>query len=137
MAAVTVQMQQKSSTTTEGQVRGHSVLIDRPESKGGSDEGAMGGELLLMSLGGCFMSNLLEIIRTREASIHNVQIDVVGQLEGTPARFTAIDMQIRAHYDDTAQMQKFVIMAERGCIVANSIGAAIELTFTVLDSEAV
>ena len=79
MAAVTVQMQQKSSTTTEGQVRGHSVLIDRPVSKGGSDEGAMGGELLLMSLGGCFMSNLLEIIRTREASIHNVQIDVVGQ----------------------------------------------------------
>ena len=135
--AVTVQMQQKSPTTTEGRVRGHRVLIDRPESKGGTDEGAMGGELLLMSLGGCFMSNLLEIIRTREASIDNVQIDVAGELEGTPARFTAIEMRIQADYDDRAQMEKFVLMAERGCIVANSIGSAINLTFTVVGSETV
>lgn len=128
---VTVHMKQVSPYTTEGIVRDHTVLIDRPESKGGTDKGAMGGEMLLVALGGCFMSNLLEIVRTRQAHIHDIQIEVVGTLEGTPPRFSAIEMHISAQHDDHAQLQKFVIMAERGCIVANSIGPAIDLTFNV------
>ena len=40
-------------------VRGHRLTIDRPQAKGGQDKGPMGGEALLMGLGGCFMSNLL------------------------------------------------------------------------------
>ncbi|MEM6527212.1 MAG: hypothetical protein AAF653_02900 [Chloroflexota bacterium] len=65
-----------------------------------------------------------------------VNIDVVGMLEGTPPRFTAIEMQIGASYGDREQIGKFVAMAERGCIVANSIGPAIDLTFTVLEPDA-
>ncbi|MEM8665738.1 MAG: OsmC family peroxiredoxin, partial [Pseudomonadota bacterium] len=60
---------QVSPYTTEANTRGHVTLIDRPEAKGGTDRGAMGGEHLLVALGGCFMSNLLEIVRTREAAI--------------------------------------------------------------------
>ncbi|MEL6149537.1 MAG: OsmC family protein, partial [Chloroflexota bacterium] len=123
--------------TTEGSTRNHTVIIDRPEAKGGTDKGMMGGEMLLVALGGCFNSNLLEIIRNRESGITDVNIDVVGTLEGTPPRFTAIEMQIAANYDDRTEIEKFVTMAERGCIVANSIGPAIDLTFTVLEPDAV
>lgn len=132
---VTVHMKQVSPYTTEGNVRDHSVLIDRPESKGGTDQGAMGGEMLLVALGGCFMSNLLEIVRTREANISDINIEVIGTLDGAPARFTAIEMQITAQHDDSEQLEKFVTMAERGCIVANSIGPAIDLTFNILSPE--
>lgn len=132
---VTVHVKQQSLTTTEGIARDHHVLIDRPESKDGTDKGAMGGELLLLSLGGCFMSNLLEIVRTREANISDIGIEINGTLDGTPKHFTAIEMRISAQYDDPAQMQKFVTMAERGCIVANSIGSAIDLSFVVLDAQ--
>ncbi len=134
---VTVHMKQLSPYTTEGATRTHTVLVDRPEAKGGTDKGMMGGEMLLVALGGCFNSNLLEIIRNREANITDVNIDVVGTLDGTPARFTAIEMQISANYDDRETMEKFVTMAERGCIVANSIGPAIDLTFTVQEPDAV
>ena len=33
--------------------------MDRPEAKGGQNKGPMGGEAMLMGLGGCFMSNPL------------------------------------------------------------------------------
>lgn len=132
MPAITVKMKQTSPTATEGAVRGHLVNIDRPEAKGGTDTGAMGGELLLMSLGGCFMSNLLEAVRTREAAVSDIKIDVVGNLEGTPPRFTAIEMQIAAVHQDTALLEKLVTISERSCIVANSIKDAIDLTFTIV-----
>ncbi len=134
---VSINVKQVSPFTTEATVRTHTTLIDRPESKGGTDRGPMGGEMLLVALGGCFMSNLLEVVRTREANISDIAIDVVGDLEGTPARFTAIEMRISATHDDRDQLEKFITMAERGCIVANSIGPAINLTFTIVESDAV
>ena len=75
---VQVEVNQVGRATSEGVVRGHRVLIDRPEAKGGDDRGAMGGELLLVSLAGCFMSNLLAAIRERDADISNVRTQVSG-----------------------------------------------------------
>ena len=60
----------------------------------------MGGELLLMSLGGCFMSNLLAAIRAREAEVANVRIRISGTLESAPPHFSAIEMKITADYSD-------------------------------------
>jgi len=132
--AITVNVKQISPYTTEGTVRDHTVLIDRPEAKGGTDRGAMGGEMLLVSLGGCFMSNLLEIVRTREADISGINVEIVGNLEGTPPHYTSIELQISASGGDFGDLEKYVTMAERGCIVANSIKAAIDLSFTVSEA---
>jgi putative redox protein len=132
MPEIRVNIKQISSTTTEGTIRNHTVLVDRPEAKGGTDRGAMGGELLLVSLGGCFMSNLLEIIRTRDAAIRNVSIDISGTLESAPQRYSAIEMQISAEHDDRETLEKYVTMAERACIVANTLAPAVKLTLTVV-----
>lgn len=129
--AISVNLRQISPTTTEAEVRGHTTLIDRPEAKGGSDRGAMGGEHLLVALGGCFMSNLLEIVRTREAAISDIHVAVSGTLEGTPPRYTEIALAISGQTDDFAQLEKFVLMAERGCIVANTLKDAVKLSFQV------
>ncbi len=82
------------------------------------------------------MSNLLEAIRTREAAISDVSIDVAGTLEGAPAHFTAIDMNISASYDDADLIQKLVTISERSCIVANSIKRAVDLRFNILATAA-
>ena len=58
MAEVTLGVVQISESAAEGTARNHKAFIDRPEAKGGSDKGPMGGEFFLMGLGGCFMSNL-------------------------------------------------------------------------------
>ncbi|MCB0171522.1 MAG: OsmC family protein [Anaerolineae bacterium] len=128
---INVQVKQTSSTASEGFIRQHAVKIDRPEAKGGTDEGAMGGELLLVSLGGCFISNLLAAIRAREAAVSNVDITITGTLESAPPRFSAVQMNIAADYDDRDLMEKLVTISERGCIVANTLKHAVDLSISV------
>ena len=91
----------------------------------------MGGELLLASLAGCFMSNLLAAISAREAAIENVCTHVTGTLDGTPTRFTAIAMEVSGEGADLDQLGKLVTIAERGCIVANTLRHAVELSVSV------
>ena len=132
---VSVRVNQTSPTTSEATIRRHRVLIDRPEAKGGADEGAMGGELLLASLGGCFMSTLLAAVKAREtderSKVENVRLEVLGTLDGSPTRFTSIQMNVSADYADEAALHKLVTIAERSCIVANTLKSAVELSVKV------
>ena len=92
-----VRVEQDGASSAVGIVRTHRVAIDRPIAKGGTDKGPLGGEYLLVSLGGCFMSNLLAAIRAREAPgvhISNVRIAVTATVEGTPDRVTAMTMTV-------------------------------------------
>lgn len=125
---VNVKVDQIGRTTSEATIRQHKVLIDRPEAKGGEDRGAMGGELLLASLGGCFMSTLLAAIKAREADVSDVHLDISGNLEGSPARFSAIEMTVTAAYGDEEVMRKLITIAERSCIVSNTLKDAVDLS---------
>ncbi|MEX1020046.1 MAG: OsmC family protein [Litorilinea sp.] len=131
MSTISVRLHQVRPTTAEVTIRDHKLLIDRPESKGGGNWGAMGGELLLASLGGCFMSNLFEVVRSREAPVQKIQTTVTGTLEGTPPRFTAIELHVTADYPDEAEFQKFVTISERACIVANTLKPAVAITIQI------
>ncbi len=120
-------VKQVSESTSEGSARGHRVLCDRPAAKGGSDAGAMGGELFLIGLGGCFLSNLLAAIKARNVEIGDVEVQMTALLDGTPPRFTEISLNVSGHFSDRAEMEKLVVIAERGCIVANTIKDAVTL----------
>ena len=137
MPVISVAVAQTGEISSEATIRQHSLAVDRPEAKGGTDKGPMGGELLLAALGGCFMSTLLAAIKAREAQVDNVDIKVDGTLEGNPSHFTAIEMIIEANFDDGEQMAKLVTIAERSCIVANSIKGAIDLLIRVRPKETV
>lgn len=128
-AAVQVRVEQISDTACQGKARGHGVVMDRPEEKGGENRGPMGGETLLMALGGCFMSNLLAAAKARETALDNVVLEISGQLGGSPARFERVTVQIRSGLEDRPLMEKLVTIAERGCIVANTLkqGLAVEM----------
>jgi putative redox protein len=91
----------------------------------------MGGELLLMSLGGCFMSNLLAAIAARSATVSDVHITLTATLDGSPERFDAIAMLVKARYSDPELMQKLVAIAERGCIVTNTLKSALVITIAL------
>jgi putative redox protein len=135
MNTVNVTVKQISPTTSQGVMRQHTVLIDRTEAKGGIDAGPMGGELLLTAIGGCFMSNLLEIFRRRDIPIHDAVVDVIGTTEGTPARYTTVDMRVSGTYPDSAAFQKWVEMAERACIVANTLRPAVTIKISVVANQ--
>jgi putative redox protein len=125
---ITATVTQTGPSSSEIAIRGHRVAVDRPEAKGGTDTGPMGGELLLGALGGCFMSTLLAAIAVREVGVSEVVATVAGTLEDAPSRFTAVTVHVRARCADADALAKLVAMAERGCIVANTLRGAVALT---------
>ncbi len=123
-----IQIRQSSASTSEAEIRQHKLLIDRPAAKGGEDQGPMGGELFLASIGGCFMSTLLAAIKAREADVTEVQAEVIGTLVDSPTRFSAVEVRVSAKCSDRALLEKLVEIAERGCIVVNTLRGKLELT---------
>lgn len=123
---VTVTRVQQSSTS-EGAIREHRVLIDRPADKGGQDRGPMGGELLLAALGGCFMSNLIAAAVARSVTVEDFTVVVRGTLAAAPPRVASIEMEVRGRAGDLAALDKLVTIAERACIVHNTLLPAVPI----------
>ena len=116
-----VVLQQVSPSATEATMGNHHVVVDRPVAKGGSDVGPMGGQLFLSAVGGCFMSNVLAAIKARNAAISNVSAEVTGSIVDSPARFAAIDVNVTAEQGDQTELEHIVTIADRGCIMMNTL----------------
>src|ERR1700681_3450418 len=114
-------LRQISASASEAKMGRHQGLIDRPASKGGSDAGPMGGELFLAAVGGCFMSNLLAAIKAREAEISDVRLEVLGSIADSPARFAGLELRIGAESRDAELLERVVEIADRGCIMMNTL----------------
>ena len=133
MPTILVNVDQLDHSSSRGEVRGHSLVMDRPEAKGGQDKGPMGGEALLMGLGGCFMSNLLAAAKAREVGIANARAEIAGELSDGPMRYSAILMRVSADCQPADALEKLVTIAERGCIAANTLRNAVDLTIECSD----
>lgn len=132
MATATVKVEQIGSTSSRGDARGHQMVMDRPEAKGGTNAGMMGGEALLTGLGGCFMSNLLAAAKARDVKISQARADIEGDMADAPTRFSAIRMSVSALCEPPEELEKLVTVAERGCIAANTLRPAVNLTIKVV-----
>lgn len=128
MPTVHASVTQLDHSASSAEARGHRLTIDRPQAKGGQDKGPMGGEAMLMGLGGCFMSNLLAAAKARDVVLRDVKVEIAGELADAPSRYVAIHMTVSGNCEPPDQLRKLVTISERGCIVANTIGAAVELT---------
>lgn len=128
---ISVDVEQIGPSTGSAAARSHTVFVDRPIDKGGSDRGPLGGEYLLIALGGCFLSTLLAAARTRDADVSNLRVSVVGTIGGVPERFESMAVRVAARYSDADLMQKLVAMSERGCLVTNTLKNAVTLEVTL------
>jgi putative redox protein len=128
---LSVEVEQIGASTGSATARSHTVMVDRPVEKGGDDRGPLGGEYLLVSLGGCFLSTLLAAVRTREADVSNVRVSVTGTIGGVPERFEAMALRVSATYADADLMRKLIAIAERGCLVTNTLNTAVAISVTV------
>ena len=77
------------------------------------------------------MSNLLAAIQSREAEVSNVNLTISGTLEAAPPHFSAVEMTVSADHGDKERMEKLVTIAERGCIVANTLKESVELSINL------
>ena len=134
MPTIHATVTQTDHSASLADVRGHRLTIDRPLAKGGQDKGPMGGEALLMGLGGCFMSNLLAAAIARDVKIANARAEIQGDLVDGPARYAAIRMRVRADCEPAGELSKLVLIADRGCIVANTLRNALDLSVECVDA---
>ena len=125
---VSVEIDQVGPSTGSATARSHTVLVDRPVEKGGSDRGPLGGEYLLISLGGCFLSTLLAAVRTRDADVSDISVSVTGTIGGVPERFESMALRVSARYNDEDLMRKLIALSERGCLVTNTLKDAVVIT---------
>lgn len=128
---IKVSLRQVSASTSEAVMGKHQVLIDRPEAKGGTDAGPMGGQLFLSALGGCFMSNLLAAMKARNTDVANVRTEVTGTIVDSPARFIAVDVHVTAECGDPEELQHLVQIADRGCIMMNTLRDKLDVKIRV------
>jgi putative redox protein len=126
-----VEIRQISASASEAAIGGHRVVIDRPAAKGGSDSGPMGGELFLAAVGGCFMSNLLAAIKARDAKVSGARTEVIGTIADSPARFSAVELLVTADSPDRELLEKLVEIADRGCVMMNTLRGMIDLRVRV------
>ena len=129
-------LEQDGPSTSKATVRSHTVFVDRPAAKGGADRGPLGGEYLLVALGGCFSSHLLAAIRAREAPVTGVRVAVDGTLDGSPERFTAFEVSVDATCSDRDLLEKLVAIAERACQVIATLRQSTPVAVTVRSSAA-
>ncbi|WP_037340167.1 OsmC family protein [Saccharospirillum impatiens] len=121
MAEITVQLTRAGTTASEARIREHNLVMDRPTEKGGENAGPMGGEALLAALGGCFMSNLVAAAQAREVELGEIDVRIIGTIAGTPAAYDRIEMIVTGSASVESFLPKLVTIAERGCIVANTL----------------
>ena len=74
------------------------------------------------------MSTLLAAVKTRDAAVSGVKVSVSGTSGGVPERFEALHMRVSATYSDADLMRKLIAMAERGCLVTNTLRDAAAIT---------
>ena len=129
MSKVTVTLHQAGETSSKLSVGQHSITIDRPLEKGGHNEGPMGGQVLLMSVAGCFASTLYAAGDGRGLKIEDLQIEVHGVLsDDIPKRFEKLVFEVvKVNCDDLKVFEKLLKVAEKGCIAVNTIKAGMEV----------
>ena len=78
------------------------------------------------------MSNLLAAAKARNIELNNARADIEGDMADAPSRFTAIRMTVSAQCKPAEELAKLVTIAERGCIVANTLRTAVNLSIKVV-----
>lgn len=123
MESVTVHLDQYGETSSLLSFENHQIIIDRPPSKGGHGEGPMGGQVLLMSVAGCFSSTLYTAAQARDLKIERLKMVVTGHIsDSTPKRFEALTLEIvEGTCGNDKEFSKLLEVAEKGCIAVNTM----------------
>ena len=132
MPTITVQLKQKGDTSSLLSLGEHQIIIDRPVEKDGHGEGPMGGQVLLMSVAGCFASTLYAAAKARGLRIEGLEIIVKGQLsEGPPKRFESLTLEVTGgSCGDPTMFSKLLKIAEKGCIAVNTVKNGLNFEIT-------
>jgi len=124
---------------TTSSVRGHQVVADGPHWRYGTDDGPAPGELLLASLGSCFVNHLVRYMQFKRAFVDGVEAKITGVF-----RFTAelevyetitFDVTVTAPPRMEQMVEKAFKVAQRECTLLMIIDVKKEFLLTFRPSD--
>jgi len=106
------------------QAGGHEIIVDEPESAGGTDTGPQPTDLLLASIASCFTLAMAYAADKRGIELPGLRVRVVGTYEGL--KFTRIELLIGSA-GPSGVLEELISDAERVCYVTNTLRQAPEV----------
>lgn len=106
------------------------IIVDEPESVGGSNLGPQPTELFLASIASCFTLAIAYSAQKRSIEVHDLSVTVTGTYDGPGFRAIAINARLNCDTEDVASLMR---AAERVCYVTNTLkseNVEIDLSFT-------
>jgi putative redox protein len=115
--------------------RQHSVVLDQPVDKGGTDLGFTPTELLLCALGACMAFNILYYSDLKNFKIHRLKVELEDEVAKGPERVSKIRAQIQISGDLTEEELNRLLRSAKSCKIHNTLSAVpeIEVSLTKLD----
>jgi putative redox protein len=128
MADRTVRTRWESGMRAVTYVGDFEVVVDEPETSGGTDTGPQPTDLLLVSVSSCFALALAFVARKRGVELLGLEVTGVGRYEGL--RFDQISLSISSA-SPRSVVADLVPEAERVCYVSNTLRHQPELVVEV------
>ena len=100
------------------------IIVDEPESAGGTDSGPQPTDLFLASIASCFTLSMAHAARKRGLELPGLRVRVVGTYEGL--KFTRVDLRIVAEAPSPV-LEDLRPDAQRVCYVTNTLRQPTEL----------
>jgi putative redox protein len=95
------------------------LVVDEPESVGGTDEGPQPTELFLASVASCFTLALSRSAAKRGLEPSSIEVDTTGVYDGP--RFSTVRITARVGGLVPDEVDTLVTAAERVCYVTNTL----------------
>ncbi|MGH3546799.1 MAG: OsmC family protein [Pseudonocardiaceae bacterium] len=105
------------------------LIVDEPESVGGTDQGPQPTELLLASVASCFTLAMAYSAGKRGVELAGLRVRATGHYDGPS--FSAIRLSVQADTPDTDGLRRLVPAAERLCYVTNTLRRSPNVTVDV------
>ena len=128
MAGRTVHTRWDGGMRAVTQIGDFEVVVDEPETAGGTDTGPQPTDLLLVSISSCFVLALAFVARKRGVDLLGLEVTAVGRYEGL--RFCDISLLVSSD-NPRSVVEDLLPEAERVCYVSNTLRNQPEFTVKV------
>ena len=98
---------------------GFELVVDEPESVGGTGRGPQPTELLLASVASCMTLAMAYSARKRDVELTGLHVAVTGTYDGP--QFSDLRIVVTAESPTGAELEKLVTSAERVCYVTRTL----------------
>jgi putative redox protein len=104
------------------------LIVDEPESSGGTDRGPQPTDILLASVASCFALAMAHVARKSGIELADLQVVATGTYDGP--RFSAVAISLASTAGRPA-LEQLIPQAQRVCYVTNTLHRPPEITISV------